>query len=264
LPGFATEVYENSYLLCPETMCVAPLDGGRLINGEESFDIRLIEQPAQGAILLTRVHPRDAGTFDVYLNDVLLGTRWIPAIPGHWLDITTYLPPELLADPQQRRIRIVPHIATGYYMPYSHRVYNATEAQFLAGEPLASYQSGEILLMETSLQVQDAQLKVNLAWQTPGSAQGDYIIFIHVYADIHQSPIAQTDMRPNGGTLPPGNWLPGVLHDTMTVDLTDVSPGHYQVAIGMYDAVTLQNLNPDSGGDELGRVFVGTIDIPAN
>ena len=58
------------------------MDGGRRINGAESFT--LTTQPEQDLILVTRLHPGDAGTFDVYANDQLIGTRVIPSLPGSW------------------------------------------------------------------------------------------------------------------------------------------------------------------------------------
>ena len=67
-------------------------------------------------------------------------------------------------------------------------------------------------------------------------------------------------MRPGNGTLPPGNWLPGVLRDTITVDLQGVPIGTYKVAIGMYDPVTFERLQP-TGGDANGRLFIGEVEI---
>ena len=68
-------------------------------------------------------------------------------------------------------------------------------------------------------------MAVKFEWYTDGSAKGDYKVFVHLYDDINQPPAAQTDMRPGNGTLPPGNWLPGVLRDTITVDLQGISVG---------------------------------------
>ena len=34
----------------------------------------------------------------------------------------------------------------------------------------------------------------------------------------------------------------------------------YQIAIGMYDPVTLERLQP-TGGDEQGRLFIGEVEI---
>ncbi|NWF68945.1 MAG: hypothetical protein HXY40_07655 [Chloroflexi bacterium] len=262
LPGFASEAYELPYTICPQNFCIAPLDGGRLINGEESFALHL---PAgdwtNGAVLVSRLHPRDAATFDVYLNDRLLGTRWLPALPGQWLDVPTYIPAAALAV-RPLRIRIVPHVPGGYYMPYQHWLYPAPPFEFVTGEPIVTYQAGGIALMAADIEVNRAQLTAHLIWQTPGTAQGDYMVFVHVYGDTQQPPLAQYDARPGAGVLPPGNWLPGALRETLRLDLNGLAAGQYQVAIGLYDAVTLHNLQPDTGGDALGRLFIAEIEVP--
>jgi hypothetical protein len=193
----------------------------------------------------------------VYANDQWIGTCWIPAAPGYWLEIPTIVP---YANPLI--IRIQPHVSEGgFYSPYRHRVYPAPTPRFLTTPPLAAYQSGAILLMQHELIVQDSLLTINLTWQTPDGAQGDYKVFAHVYADPSQPPVAQTDAYPRGDYLP-GNWLPGAFDDTLQIDISQLASGQYTVAIGLYDTVTLQNLPPDSGGDALGRFFIGDIEIP--
>ena len=103
-------------------------------------------------------------------------------------------------------------------------------------------------------------MDVNFEWYTDGSAKGDYKVFVHLYGDTSKPPVAQLDMRPGNGTLPPGNWLPGVLRDTITVDLNGIPPGTYKVDIGMYDPVTFERLQP-THGDEQGRLFIGEVKI---
>jgi len=166
--------------------------------------------------------------------------------------------------PENTRIRIVPHVPNNYYMPFNHvtygYLYDLTVNKFT--NPISTFQNGAIQLGSAKLvyQPDKAKLNVNFEWYTDGSAKGDYKVFVHLYADKNQPPVAQLDMRPGKGTLPPGNWLPGVLRDTITVDLSEVPTGTYQVAIGMYDPITFERLQP-TGGDEQGRLFIGEVKI---
>ena len=58
LPGFPTEVYEMDYAACDADACTV-LDGGRRINGAETFTLET--SPGQDMLLITRVHPAAAG-----------------------------------------------------------------------------------------------------------------------------------------------------------------------------------------------------------
>ncbi len=264
LIGFPTDVHAFDYLNCYK-MCRVT-DGGRRIDGEESFDIGGITRDQHyDELLVTRVHPVASGTIDVYANDHFVATRWIPEIPGHWLEIATLIPAKFMSiTPESTHIRIVSHVPNNYYMPFNHVTYDYlsdfTVNKFAS--PLSTFQDGAIQLGSAKLDYQPdkAKLGVHFEWFTDGSAKGDYKVFVHLYADPSKPPVAQLDMRPGNGTLPPGNWLPGVLRDTITVDLRGVPPGPYQVAIGMYDSVSLERLHA-TGGDEQGRLFIGGVEI---
>ncbi len=266
LPGFATEVHEFDYISCAIKYCNI-VDGGRLINGEESFNLWSFLDNSGSSYdlaLVTRLNPAFAGTFDVYANGEFVGTRWIPANPGQWLEVTTCIPAKIAEKSQDNtvKIRIVPHVPGGYYMPYYHWIYGCPKPESAPTNPINIFQNGAIQLGSTELFYKPdvAKLDVNFEWYTDGSAKGDYKVFVHLYDDVNKSPVAQTDMRPGNGTLPPGNWLPGVLRDTITVDLAGIPLGKYKVAIGMYDPVTFERLQP-TGGDEQGRLFIGEVEI---
>jgi hypothetical protein len=262
LPGFPTEVRELDYVSCAVENCLVT-DGGRLIDGEESFDLNTFYDSgnAWNVILVTRVHPVHAGTLDVYANGVLVATRRIPAIPGQWLEIAAFIPEEIATDPTH--IRIVPHVENGFYMPYYHWAYGMDSVPAMPDRVVSTYQDGAIVLAtsEINYNPEASQVAVNLDWYTPGNAQGDYVVFVHLYNEAGEL-VAQTDERPGDGTLPPGNWLPGIIHDTMEVDVSDVQPGRYRVAIGLYDPVTFERLAPSTGGDADNRLFVGEVEIP--
>ncbi len=269
--GFPTEVHQFEYALNMSTDCQefgCPIvDGGRRINGDESFVVPF--SPGDDLLLITRLHPSAAGTFDVYANEQHVATRWIPSLPGHWLDVATVIPARLQS-PEPTVIRIEANVSGGYYSPYYHWVFRGRYlSDIVTGMPVvATYQGGAIELMQTrfwepQITIPMGKLEIQFTWRTDGSAKGDYIAFVHLYDDVNQPPVAQTDIRPGGGTLPPGNWLPGVLHDIIWVDVKDVPPGKYQVAIGFYDPITFERLAPDAGGDANGRLFIGEVEIKA-
>ncbi|MBI5669420.1 MAG: hypothetical protein HZC41_15560 [Chloroflexi bacterium] len=271
--GFPTEVHEFDYIDCshpdPANSCRL-IDGGRRINGEEAFELQLELQtlkpdftPTDALMLVTRLQAVSPGSFDVFVNDEYVATRWIPNIPGYWVEVPTRIP----HDKQTRllQVKIVPHLSSGFYAPYYHAVYYAQDTSNITPPEteIATYQSGAIVLALADIHYQPGaeQVGVNFEWYTDGSATGDYVAFVHLYDDVNQPPVAQTDIRPGGGTLPPGNWLPGVLRDTIMVDLKNVPQGKYKVAIGFYDPATFERLAPDSGGDAEGRLFIGEVEI---
>jgi hypothetical protein len=260
--GFPTEVHQFDYIQCTLQSCHL-VDGGRLINGEESFDLRVHEEVGQtgDAVLVTRVHPQFGGTFDVYADDTFLGTRVIPQIPGKWLEISTYIPNQVVHG-LSTRIHIVPHVPGGYYMPYYHWAYGAPPVEPKPDKPLAVFQNGAIQVGKADIQYQrnTKQLNIQLDWYTPGNAQGDYKLFVHVLDDKGEI-AGQADTYPGLGTLPPGNWLPGVLHDQIVVDLGGAKPGRYRVVIGLYNPYTFERLEP-TGGDEQRRLTIGEITLP--
>jgi hypothetical protein len=230
--GFPTEYNQFDTIGCLAGCAV--MDGGRRINGEESFT--LITQPGQDLILVTRLHSADAGTFDVYANDLLVATRVIPSLPGAWLEVPMLIRASFVTE--ATRIRIVPH-TSGDYMPYYHWAYQGNYPPYLDREPIARTPAGEIQMYRagSSVDEQSHILTVDIGWNTLSGAQGDYKIFVHV-VDADGQNVAQADVRPGRGALPPGNWLPGGFRDTITVDLSGVAPGTYRVFMGMYDPIT--------------------------
>ena len=272
-PGFATEVYQMDYVSCPGSIqrrqagvpgCTV-LDGGRRIDDHETFTLSLT--PSEDALLVTRLHPRWRGTFDVYANGRYVATRWIPEIPGRWLEVPTLIPAELVSE--WTRIRIVPDVPGGYYMPYRHFAYQglADLHPWMDDTPLIAWQDGAIRLTHVDLQQREEQLALWFHWYTRGQARGDYVFFVHLYDDLDAPPVRQSDQRPGSNTLPPGNWIPGAFVDPVVVDLTDLPSGRYQVAIGFYDAFNGERLQPLPPGDNYqlmpdGRIlFVDEIEI---
>ena len=260
LGGFPTDVYEQSVVGCGDPACDLT-DGGRHINGEETFEF-VPPSPSTDMLLVTRVHAVNPGSYTVYVGDTPVATRWLPQLPGAWLEIPVVLPAELLTTPT--RVRFVPATPGGHYMPYHHWLYSLGETTPLPDETFASFQDGRILLYNPTLTVdEDARrLRIDLTWATPSAAEGDYKLFVHVLDDA-DAIVAQADLRPGADTLPPGNWITGAFDDTIMVDLAEAPPGRYRVLIGLYDPVTFARLTP-SPGDESQRLLLGEVEINTN
>jgi hypothetical protein len=238
------------------------MDGGRRINGEERFTLNA--RPGEDVVLVTRLHPANAGSYDVFANDVLIDNRVVPAVPGGWLDVPIFIPGELVTE--QLRIHIVPRTAGNFYMPYQHWLYQGAPyaPEQPSGDPVSTFQNGAIGLYDYSSSLSTAEggtrrLELGWTWATDGGAEGDYQIFVHVL-DSDGATAAQADVRPGGGALSPGNWLPGTFRETIGIDVSALTPGQYQIALGLYDPITYDRLVP-SGGDDANRLIVDTITI---
>lgn len=261
-PGFATEVYDMAYIGQAEKL----LDAGRRMTGEESFT--LAARAGEDALLVTRVHAVSGGVLDIYVNEVPVGQRWLFPAPGEWLELVTLIPAEVITS-DQIAVSVRPRLTGGHYMPYYHWLYQGELSPYTPIETLlASFQDGAVVLEAIDYAIDsENRLTVNLTWATDGRAQGDYVRFIHVYDDWNAPPIAQSDQRPAGGTLPPGNWLPSTLQEQVVVELGEIQAGNYRIAVGFYDPQTFErlavtvyspNLSIDGAAD---RLVVGELTI---
>ncbi len=262
LGGFPTEYNQFDSLGCLVllgTTCEL-MDGGRHINGEESFTLHLTA--AQDAILVTRVHAANPGEIDVYVGDTLIDTRLIPTLPGSWLEIPTLLPAQVVT--ANTRIRIVPR-ASGDYMPYMHWVYQgAPTVNTFSDPPLGTFQEGAIAVYSPAIgyevtETGDYHILPQWTWSTDGRATGDLKMFVHVLNADGQI-VTQSDMYPGAGALPPENWIAGSFHERITLEFSQPLPGRYTIVMGLYDAVTITPLMP-VGGDEFGRLVIGELTI---
>lgn len=261
--AFPTEVREWGYINCAGADCQV-LDGGRSIDAEETFVVQVT--PGRDTLLVTRLHPFSRGTLDVYANGERVARRWLPDLPGAWLDVHTLIPAALVTS-GTLHIRVVPDTPGGAYLPHWHSVYQGEYvSEPVSPQAVTTFQDGAITLASTNLTVNsgqdgDAELVVSLVWHSGGQAQGDYKIFVHVL-DEDGTIAAQADTRPGGGALVTGNWLPGTFQDDIVVNLTNVPRGRYRVVLGLYDPVTWARLAPGTGGDESAMVLIGDIERP--
>ena len=253
--GFPTEVYQLTY---PDGTQL--LDGGRLINGAESFTVPTV--PDADMVIVTRLHPRYQGALLVYVDGEQVGSRTLPAIPGQWGEVATYIP-QAMIETTATRIELIPNVPDGFYMPYYHTIYQGDfPTATPPGQALATY-PGFAIHRATST-ITETRLQLDLLWtHATITRHSDHRLFVHVYDDLDAPPIAQADRYPINGALPPGNWLPGELSDTIMVDLQNVPTGEYTVAIGLYHPLTGERLYPQTPGRVTvdGRLLLDVIEI---
>jgi hypothetical protein len=93
------------------------------------------------------------------------------------------------------------------------------------------------------LGVSSDSLALTIYWQALRRMQASYKVFVHVVDPVTNAIVAQDDSVPRHWTSPTNTWQPGeVVEDTLTVPLSGVAPGEYQLFIGLYDAATGERL----------------------
>jgi len=89
----------------------------------------------------------------------------------------------------------------------------------------------------------DDRLLVKLYWRSERRMDVDYKVFVHVFDRGSGRPVAQDDAMPQAWRYPTSLWYPGEqVEDEMSIDLHDVVPGVYGVAVGVYDPETMERL----------------------
>jgi len=95
-------------------------------------------------------------------------------------------------------------------------------------------------------------LQLTLYWQATDRPNADYTTFVHL-RDATNHNAAQQDGPPGQGRYPTSLWDKGnIVPQSVTLSLDNVTPGRYQLVIGLYDAVTGNRLPfADSPQNEL-------------
>jgi hypothetical protein len=186
--------------------------------------------------------------------------------------IPILIEPEFVHD--EIRVEIHPHMENGFYMPIAHGisvypnfeyVNDPVALAYVRADSGASYLDGSFYLYDLALQRNanfNEPFRVGFYWYTVEEPQGDYRFFVHLYGDVSQPPVTQWDGYFAG--LPVGNWLRGMLSDTITLNIADVPLGTYSLAIGFYNPQTGERLVPISDRYEVspdGRLWLGEVTI---
>lgn len=266
--GFATVVYDMDLRGCEtsHSQTCKIIDSARNITGEETFTLKLADTIIEHDLLITsRVHALHPISLDIYTGDTLIDTQWIPQDAGYWFEISTRIPQNRISSDID--IRIVPHLDVNeVYMPANHFIQaeNSVEALQVEHKAIVSFQDQHIQLTDYGITIEDSQLELTFDWYSDGRASGDYRFFAHLYSDLNVAPIAQWDGYLGNGSLPPGNWLQGTRHDTITLTFDTLPKGTYQLAIGFYDTLTLERLIPSYGESDIladGRYILQNVEI---
>jgi hypothetical protein len=96
-------------------------------------------------------------------------------------------------------------------------------------------------------------LNVRLRWEAAGDVGVDYAVFVHLL-DENGALAAQHDGLPQNGYAPTRTWETGeAIDDRHSVALpSDLPPGDYRLAAGLYDPLTGERLPlADGGADAL-------------
>jgi 4-amino-4-deoxy-L-arabinose transferase-like glycosyltransferase len=89
--------------------------------------------------------------------------------------------------------------------------------------------------------VSGGQLTVTLYWRCLKPMAAAYTSFVHLVGAGGLA--AQHDMQPGNGSYPTNRWEPGeIIIDHVQVDVSEVSPGAYELRAGMYLLQTMQRL----------------------
>jgi hypothetical protein len=93
-------------------------------------------------------------------------------------------------------------------------------------------------------------LTVTFFWQARQAMDSSYKLFVHLIDPATGQPLVQSDVIPRGWTYPTNIWEPGELvRDELTLSLSGVPTGEYELWLGFYDEATGQRLpvsTPDS------------------
>jgi hypothetical protein len=112
-----------------------------------------------------------------------------------------------------------------------------------------------IRLAGYDLEIKTESLELRLWWVAQHQPQINYTVFVHLFDPADKANvITQHDAMPRQGSYPTSGWLSGeVVSDTIGLPLQDLSPGTYQLAVGLYDVTT---------GDRLAATTSDGVPIP--
>jgi hypothetical protein len=132
-------------------------------------------------------------------------------------------------------------------------------AQFGEEIQLLGYDLGS----ENSRGQRGADLELTLWWQALNAPAADYKRFVHVYDPETEAVAVQDDAMPRAWSYPTSWWVDGeVVSETVTLDLSAVSPDRYHIAVGWYDPETMDRLpayDADGARQPLDRIDLDTI-----
>ena len=103
-------------------------------------------------------------------------------------------------------------------------------------------------------------VQIQLEWRTDALLQKHYKVFVQLL-NSGGVLVAQRDSEPAGGSQPTTNWQPDtIIRDQHGLTLpSDLTPGNYQIIVGLYDADDPNQRLPVTGKTYVSLGFVGVI-----
>jgi hypothetical protein len=102
---------------------------------------------------------------------------------------------------------------------------------------------GEVLLLGYDLAREREELRLELYWQALQQMETDYKVFVHLFDPATETIVAQHDAMSREGRYPTSRWAKGeVVSDSIMLDLAEMPPGRYRLAVGIYDPETVDRL----------------------
>jgi len=115
--------------------------------------------------------------------------------------------------------------------------------------PLEVDYGDQIILAGYELELEAETLDLTLWWVAQRQLETNYTVFVHLFDPATNAIPTQYDAMPRQGSYPTSGWLAGeVVSDTVRLSLSDVPPGDYRLAAGLYQVATRDRL-PAVGPD---------------
>ncbi len=100
----------------------------------------------------------------------------------------------------------------------------------------------EITLLGYDEMVSDESLSLVLYWQALAAGMENYYLFVHLIDLTSGEIVAQHDGMPRFETYPTSQWSLGeIVSDPAVIDLKDIPPGSYQLALGLYHTINVES-----------------------
>jgi hypothetical protein len=157
-----------------------------------------------------------------------------------WLPSSSYtLILSLVSGGALERVGETVVIRDGLEMPIPPRVFTPPPAQT---EVDATF-GDDLGLLGYSLEQGSDGLRVVFHWQALRRMDKSYKFFVHLYDVESDGVVAQADVVPRDWTYPTSWWeAEEIVSDEVLLPLSDVSPGRYRLAVGVYHPETGERL----------------------
>jgi hypothetical protein len=169
------------------------------------------------------------------VDDELPGALGWPASAAVRGVMALVVPPNLPAGDYQIQVSTgagLPQVVGSVVVTASTRVFDLPPLQRVVGATFA----GEIALAGYDLVVSGARADLTLVFQALRAPSGDDTYFVHVVDSSTGALVAQVDAEPGGGARPTSGWLANeVLSEVVSLDLSGLTPGSYDLYVGWYD-----------------------------